>query len=52
MALQTESNTEAAMFPSHNRGSSKVFRAIVTDLHFWIPLAVLAGGLVLLDKLR
>jgi len=28
------------------------FRAIVTDIHFWIPLLVLMGGLVLLDKLR
>lgn len=52
MALQTESNIEAAMFPSHNRGSSNVFRAILTDLHFWIPLSVLAGGFFLLDKLR
>jgi len=29
-----------------------LFRAIVTDIHFWIPLCVLAGGLLLLDKLR
>jgi len=29
-----------------------VFFAIATDLHFWIPLAVLLGGLVLLDRLR
>jgi hypothetical protein len=29
-----------------------LFRAIFTDLHFWIPLTVLLGGLVLLDKLR
>jgi len=29
-----------------------MFRAIVTDLHFWIPLTVLLGGLFLLDKLR
>jgi hypothetical protein len=29
-----------------------LFRAIATDLHFWIPLIVLLGGLVLLDKLR
>ena len=28
------------------------FTAIATDLHFWIPLSVLLGGLVLLDKLR
>lgn len=29
-----------------------LFRAIATDLHFWIPLIVLIGGLFLLDKLR
>ncbi len=28
------------------------FAAIATDLHFWIPLCVLLGGLFLLDKLR
>jgi hypothetical protein len=29
-----------------------LFRAVATDLHFWIPLIVLMGGLFLLDKLR
>jgi len=29
-----------------------LFRAIATDVHFWIPLGVLLGGLALLDKLR
>jgi hypothetical protein len=29
-----------------------LFRAIASDIHFWIPLGVLAGGLLLLDKLR
>lgn len=28
-----------------------LFRAIATDIHFWIPLCVLVAGLVLLDKL-
>lgn len=32
--------------------SSNMIRAIATDIHFWIPLSVLLGGLVLLDKLR
>lgn len=34
------------------RGSRNLLRAILTDVHFWIPLFVLAGGLFLLDKLR
>lgn len=29
-----------------------LFRTVATDLHFWIPLIVLLGGLLLLDKLR
>jgi hypothetical protein len=32
--------------------SRTLFRAIATDIHFWIPLSVLVGGLFLLDKLR
>jgi hypothetical protein len=28
-----------------------LFRAIATDIHFWIPFTVLVGGLFLLDKL-
>ncbi|HYM77643.1 MAG TPA: translocated intimin receptor Tir [Candidatus Dormibacteraeota bacterium] len=37
----------------NSRGSySNLFRAIATDLHFWIPLTVLIGGILLLDKLR
>ena len=28
-----------------------LFRAIATDIHFWIPLCVLLGGFVLLDRL-
>ncbi len=29
-----------------------LFRVIATDIHFWIPFAVLAGGLLLLNELR
>jgi hypothetical protein len=32
--------------------SRNLLRAIAIDIHFWIPLIVLIGGLVLLDKLR
>jgi hypothetical protein len=35
-----------------NASSRNMFHAITTDLHFWIPLAVLLGGLFLLDRLR
>jgi len=29
-----------------------LYRAIATDIHFWIPFSVLLGGVFLLDKLR
>jgi hypothetical protein len=40
--------TDSPKFSSARRR----WQAIFTDLHFWIPLAVLAGGFLLLDKLR
>lgn len=40
------------MSPEQTDSSRSVLRAIATDLHFWIPLTVLLGGLFLLDKLR
>jgi hypothetical protein len=38
--------------PTERTAPQNVFRAIATDLHFWIPLIVLVGGLLLLDRLR
>jgi len=38
--------------PTKPTPALNLFRAIATDLHFWIPLSVLAGGFLLLDKLR
>jgi hypothetical protein len=38
--------------PTERSALVKLFRAVATDLHFWIPLIVLVGGLTLLDKLR
>jgi hypothetical protein len=53
MALQIQpAHSEAAMSPSKTDTSRNLFRAIATDLHFWIPFAVLAGGLLLLNELR
>lgn len=40
------------MSASKTNGSRKLFRMITTDVHFWIPLLVLAAGLLLLDRLR
>ena len=39
------------MSPSKTDTSRNLFRAIATDVHFWIPLSVLLGGFFLLDKL-
>jgi len=35
-----------------DRSARNLFCAIATDVHFWIPLCVLLGGLALLDRLR
>jgi hypothetical protein len=32
--------------------TGSLFRIVATDIHFWIPLLVLAAGLVLLHELR
>jgi hypothetical protein len=46
------SETATTESPTDTIRPRNIFRAIVTDLHFWIPLGVLLGGLILLDKLR
>ena len=38
--------------PTEGAAAVNLFREIVTDIHFWIPLIVLVGGFLLLDKLR
>ena len=38
--------------PTEGTTPVNLFGEIVTDLHFWIPLIVLVGGFLLLDKLR
>jgi hypothetical protein len=32
--------------------ANSLLRTVATDIHFWIPLLVLAAGLVLLHELR
>lgn len=45
--------SEVAMSPpAESTARLNLFRAIATNVHFWIPLIVLIGGLVLLDTLR
>lgn len=38
--------------PNERTAPLNLYRVIATDVHFWIPLIVLVGGLFLLDKLR
>jgi hypothetical protein len=38
--------------PTERPAPPNLFRAVATDIHFWIPLIVLIGGLFLLDQLR
>jgi hypothetical protein len=50
MALaKSENISREENVASASRG---LLRVIATDIHFWIPLAVLAAGLLLLNKLR
>jgi hypothetical protein len=48
-----KSNEATEMSPAKTEGSANrnLFRAIATDIHFWIPFTVLIAGFVLLDKL-
>jgi hypothetical protein len=54
MALQIQEPLEVEVLanPTDPAAPRNLFRMIATDIHFWIPLFVLAGGLLLLDKLR
>ena len=38
--------------PVQHPGSTRRLRAIVTDVHFWVPVGVLLIGLTLLFLLR
>jgi hypothetical protein len=53
MALDSELHIEAAILANPtDRIPRNLYRAIATDIHFWIPLSVLLGGVFLLDQLR
>ena len=34
------------------KGSSSRFGSVLTDVHFWVPVAVLVAGLLLLSFMR
>jgi hypothetical protein len=38
--------------PNEIASRQRMFASILTDIHFWVPVAVLIGGLVLLTFLR
>jgi hypothetical protein len=53
MALDSELHIEAAILAKPTDHTPRnLYRAIATDIHFWIPFSVLLGGVFLLDKLR
>jgi len=46
-------HSEVAVSPATERTAPlSLFRVIATDVHFWIPFAILVGGLLLLNQLR
>jgi hypothetical protein len=38
--------------PNQIKPRQSAFASILTDIHFWVPVAVLIGGLTLLTFLR
>jgi len=53
MALRTLSLMQEARLTNPTEPTSRrMYLAIATDIHFWIPLSVLLCGVLLLDKLR
>ena len=40
------------MQPINNREASNWLTSVLTDLHFWVPVAVLIGGLLLLEYIH
>jgi len=40
------------MQPTHSRESDNLLTSVLTDVHFWVPVAVLIGGLLLLEYIH
>ena len=53
MAFAFQHHREAAILANPRAQTRRnLYRAVATDIHFWIPFSVLLGGVFLLDKLR
>jgi hypothetical protein len=46
------SSGKGTMQPIDSAQSPGRFSRVLTDVHFWVPFAVLIGGLVLLESIR
>jgi hypothetical protein len=44
-------NTPIA-FPQESRVNQSLWKAVLTDAHFWIPVAVLILGIAILEAVR
>ncbi len=40
------------MQSTHSRESGNWLTRVLTDVHFWVPVAVLIGGLLLLEYIH
>jgi hypothetical protein len=40
------------MQPTNSREGRNWLTSVLTDLHFWVPVAVLIGGLLLLEYIH
>ena len=44
--------TKQDMQPTDNREARNWLTSVLTDVHFWVPVAVLIGGLLLLEYIH
>jgi hypothetical protein len=52
-AERTRYNRTAQMQPIDNREARRNWLSgVLTDVHFWVPVAVLIGGLMLLESIH
>jgi hypothetical protein len=40
------------MHPADNRDARNWLTSVLTDVHFWVPVVVLIGGLLLLESIH
>jgi len=50
--MNSERREEPSMGEKHNENAQSRAMRVLTDIQFWVPVAVLIGGLLLLHSLH